>query len=496
MSELLNNIPDKTEDKNTTSLKFKKDLISYLGDKYKDKVCVEIGTSKGYTTRILSSLFRKVITCEISEELVNFAKDVNKDRNNIEFIMMDVYQGGAAKWDFVKEDVDVVFIDCDHKADHVLFDINNAIKLCKPNEEILIIFDDYGLNNMWKGVKEAVDATCHSPNFNIVKEIGQKEGWSYRDNMTLRASEGVICTYTNKEIKKEKKFWRFVDDKLYEVGTTYDLGFPKDDLSYIPDEYLEKEVFTICRSCLGIGDWGVISSMPRLLKAKYPNCVVQIPSEKLLKSLLEPFAAEWLRSWKNPYKTMEYIFRNNPYVDAFVDSVSDEIFHDHYRIYNPKKSEIPLVEQMLDFWQFTPEEYEDSSPELYFTDEEKEIGDAIIEHRAPNGFGTFLLSNRFDESRDTEFIEKALDKHKIPYFYWVSNPSLLSLFDVDTVFDMRNVSVRVQMYLKTKAKVLIGNMSGADIMFPRYTKVYMAPRGHSFKENIVRGNLVTKIEDI
>ena len=118
-------------------------------------------------------------------------------------------------------------------------------------------------------------------------------------------------------------------------------------------------MFTICRSCLGIGDWGVISSMPRLLKEKYPNCVVQIPSEKLLKSLLEPFAAEWLRSWKNPYKTMEYIFRNNPYVDAFVDSVSDEIFHDHYRIYNPKKSEIPLVEQMLDFWQFTPEEYED-----------------------------------------------------------------------------------------------------------------------------------------
>ena len=73
--------------------------------------------------------------------------------------------------------------------------------------------------------------SINSPNFNIVKEIGQKEGWSYRDNMTLRASEGVICTYTNKEIKKEKKFWRFVDDKLYEVGTTYDLGFPKDDLS-------------------------------------------------------------------------------------------------------------------------------------------------------------------------------------------------------------------------------------------------------------------------
>ena len=471
-------------------------MIEYLGDKYKDKVCVEIGTSRGYTTRVLSSLFRKVITCEIDESLVNFAKDVNKDRDNIEFITIDVYQDGAAKWDFVKEDVDVVFIDCDHKADHVLFDINNAIKLCKLNEEILIIFDDYGLNNMWKGVKEAVDAMCETPNFHIVKEIGQEEGWSYRNNMTLRASEGVICTYSNIEPKQEKKFWRIVDDKLYDGGTTYDLGFPKNDPSYIPDEYLERQVFTISRSCLGIGDWGVISAMPRLLKEKYPNCVVQIPSEKLLKSLFEPFAVEWLRSWKNPYKTMEYIFRNNPYVDAFVDSVSDEIFHDHYRIYTPDEVEIPLVEQMLDFWQLTSDEYKDSSPELYFTEEEKEIGDTIIQDRAPNGFGTFLISNRFEEDRDSEFLEKALDKHKIPYFYWVSKPSLLSLFDVDTVFDMRNVSIRVQMYLKTKAEVLIGNMSGADIMFPRYTKVYMAPRGKGFGSNIVRGNLVTKIEDI
>ena len=291
-------------------------------------------------------------------------------------------------------------------------------------------------------------------------------------------------------------FWRIVNDTLYPVEEVKELGFPKSDSAYIPDEYLKKQIFTICRSCLGIGDWGVISAMPRLLKEKYPNCTIQIPSEKLLKSLFEPYASEWLKSWKNPYQTMEYIFRNNPYVDAFVDTVTDEIFHDHYRIYDSEKLEIPLVEQMLDFWQFTSEEYEDLSPELYFTDEEKKIGDAIIEDRAPNGFGTFLLSNRFDENRDSEFIEKALNKHKLSYFYWVSKPSLLSSFDVDTVFDMRNVSIRVQMYLKTKAKVLIGNMSGADIMFPRYTKVYMAPRGKGFGSNIVRGNLVTKIEDI
>jgi hypothetical protein len=174
----------------------------------------------------------------------------------------------------------------------------------------------------------------------------------------------------------------------------------------------------------------------------------------------------------------------------------DEVFHDHYRIYDSQNSEIPLVEQMLDFWQFTPEEYKDSSPELYFTDEEKKVGNAIIKDRAPNGFGTLLLSNRFQADRDVEFIRKALNKHKLPYLYWVSDPSLLSLFDIDTAFDLRNVAIRVQMYIKTQSKVIVGSMSGADIMFPRYTQVYMAPRGKDFGSNVVRGNLVTKIEDI
>ncbi len=47
MNDILKGIPDKRQDKNTTSLKFKKDLISYLGNDYKDKVCLElIGNEK------------------------------------------------------------------------------------------------------------------------------------------------------------------------------------------------------------------------------------------------------------------------------------------------------------------------------------------------------------------------------------------------------------------------------------------------------------------
>jgi SAM-dependent methyltransferase len=502
-ASILSKIPDKTKDKNTTSLKFKKDLIEYLGDEYRDKICLEVGTSKGYTTRILSFLFKKVITCEIDKNLIEFAKDINKDRDNIEFLHKDVYEG--VPWGF--EDISVVFIDCDHEINSVLSDINNSINLCKPGEELLIIFDDYGLDNPWKGVKEAISKYEDNPHFEIIKEIGQPEGWSYRENMTLRASEGIICKYENSStngVEKNMIFWRIINDTIYTVDKVNELGFPKSDPSYIPDEYLEKQIFTVCRTCLGIGDWGVMSAMPRLLKEKYPNCTVQIPSEKLLKNLFEAepelgtlvMVGEWLKSWKNPYKTMEYIFRNNPYVDSFTDTINDEIFHDHYRIYDEDNSEIPIVEQMLNFWQFSPDEYKDSSPELYFTDEEKDIGDTIIKNHAPDGFGTLLLSNRFKEDRDVEFIRKVLYKNKLPYFYYVKDPSFLSLFDVNTVFDLRNVAIRVQMYIKTQAKILVGNMCGADIMFPRYTNVYMAPKEGGFGNNFVRGNLVTKIEDI
>jgi hypothetical protein len=291
-------------------------------------------------------------------------------------------------------------------------------------------------------------------------------------------------------------FWRIVDNKLYPVQMVENLGFEKSEKYYIPDEYLEKQSFTICRSCLGIGDWGIISAMPRLLKQKYPNCIVNIPSKKLLKKLFEPYAAEWLKSWSNPYETMEYIFKNNPYVDGYVDTVEGDIFHDHYRIYDKNNPEIPLLEQMLEFWQFTSEEYEDSSPELYFTELEKCEGDNIIKQYGYNGFGTLLISNRFDLNRDMDFIKKSLNKYKLPYFYWVKDLSMLSMFDTEFILDLKQIPIRIQMYIKTQADVVIGNMSGADIMFPRYTRVYMAPREEGFNENIVKGNLIINKQNI
>jgi SAM-dependent methyltransferase len=194
IDRILDGIPDKKQDKNTTSLKFKRDLIEYLGEDYKDKICLEVGTSKGYSTRILSFLFKKVITIENNLESIDFAKEFNTDIDNIDYYQGNVYQ---SEWDF-DDDIQVVFIDCNHEISYVLSDIQNAINLCKDNQELLLIFDDYGLDNPWEGVKEAIQKYDDNSKFFVVKEIGQSKGWNYRNDKFLRDTEGVICKYINK----------------------------------------------------------------------------------------------------------------------------------------------------------------------------------------------------------------------------------------------------------------------------------------------------------
>ena len=123
-------------------------------------------------------------------------------------------------------------------------------------------------------------------------------------------------------------FQRIVDNKIYPIKETDVLGFEKSEGLRIPDEYLDKQNFMVIKAANGIGDWGIVSAMPRLLKQKYPNCKVYVPSKKLLISL---FGQE--------HNNVHVVFDNNPYVDDFVDEVGGEVFHDHYRIYdkdNPK----------------------------------------------------------------------------------------------------------------------------------------------------------------
>ncbi|MAJ22540.1 MAG: hypothetical protein CMI75_01985 [Candidatus Pelagibacter sp.] len=479
--DILTNIPDKRELVKTTSLKFKKDLIDFFGDDYKNKVCLEIGTHKGYTTRVLSELFKKVISCENDIDLINFAKDLNKDKNNIQFLQKDVY---TTSWNF--KDIDVVFIDCNHEYSYVVKDINNAISLCETNKELLIIFDDYGLQNPWRGVKDAVnDFLEQNPKFNLVKFIGEDKGSDCNPRANLIAEEGAICSYTNKNLQR---FWRIFENTLYSTGEVLSLGFEESEGLRIPDEYLEKQEFMIFRTAWGIGDWGIISAMPRLLKQKYPNCKVYLPSSKFIKKLFDVDT-----------NIMELVFKNNPYVDGFKDDMDGEIFHDQYRIYNNKKTDIPLIEQMLKFWQFGEKEYQDSQPELYFSDDEKKLGDEIIKQFiGDKEFGCLLVSDRYgtqfgkyDEktfNNETEKIIKFLKENDLPYFYYTFKPIKYTEFNfINQVLDMKNMDLRIQLYIKSKAKVNIGNQCGTNHLVSRYSNVYEVQRQFPLGHNFIKG---------
>ena len=265
-------------------------------------------------------------------------------------------------------------------------------------------------------------------------------------------------------------FWRTYNDQIYPFQETDKLGFSIDDPSYIPDEYLKQEDFIILRTCHGLGDWGIISAFPRKLKEKYPKCKVWIPSPKLLKRMFGELEKNWA-SWSDPFQVVHTIFNNNPYIDGFIDSFKGDAFNDHYRIYS-KETKIPLLEQMLKFWQF--EDYSNIEPELYFTDKEIKLSKQIIKEHCNGKFGTLLISNRY-ENEGKELIQQKLDEYNIPMFYWTSTPN--SGFKFKKALDLRHVDTRIQLCIKTLATFNVGNQTGVNDTIANYAPTYTVPRG-------------------
>jgi hypothetical protein len=195
------------------------------------------------------------------------------------------------------------------------------------------------------------------------------------------------------------------------------------------------------------------------------------------------------------------IFDNNPYVDEFVDEIDGEVFHDHYRIYDNDNTDISLVKQMLEFWQFTEEEMSDCIPELYWTDEEKKLGDDIIHEAADDSeFACLLVSDRFGQD-DKIFNSKTFQKHHekltillhqndYPYFYWSYKPIEELGFIFDKRLDMQHMDIRIQLYIKSKAKVNVGIQCGTTQCIVRYSDCISIQRQFPIGSNIVEGEML------
>ena len=276
-------------------------------------------------------------------------------------------------------------------------------------------------------------------------------------------------------------FFRINDNQLTSAGETKRLGFSSKDPMFIPDDYLEKKEFIVMRTCHGIGDWCIISSMPKLIKQKYPNCKVYIPSSNMLKNIYGTMLNNWGYGTYDCSQITHDVFENNPYVDGFVDNFGGEIFHDHYKIYDENNDEIPLVEQMLKFWQFTDEEINnmDSTPDIFFNNKEIQFGKKIIKRFwDKNPFGYLGLTSTFGNTSDTNPLINKVKEFgpKYNWFYYGEIPLKdTDLSFLENVIDVKSLklSLRQQMFLKTKAMVNIGNETGTNLWSAKYSTSYI-----------------------
>ena len=288
-------------------------------------------------------------------------------------------------------------------------------------------------------------------------------------------------------------FWRILDNKVHPIHETDALGFEESEGMRIPDEYLDAKEFVIMRTAHGIGDWGILSAMPRLLKQKYPDCKVYLPSIKLLEELFGHLQNNW-SMWSNPFENMDAVFKHNPYIDGYLDDIAGDVFHDHYRIYDKDNIDVPLVEQMLKFWQFTEEERIDSQPELYFSEDEKSRGDEIINTFTDGEYGVLLVSGRYNYEADN-LITNILKENDLPYFYWTKDPLESTKFNfINSVLNLRHIDIRLQLYIKSKAKLNVGSQAGINHLVCRYSDVYEVQRQFPLAGNFVKGE--TYLSDI
>ncbi|MAE82033.1 MAG: hypothetical protein CMB80_04810 [Flammeovirgaceae bacterium] len=189
--EILDEMLHKDTAKYTTSRKFKADVMKeFSNDKYKNMTMVEIGASQGQSTRMLSHLFKKVIAVEWDDWNLEQARKNNADRDNVEFVKMDLYKND---WkDYLPRDVGVVFIDAGHQYHQVKMDVENSLKLF--GDDVIIIFDDYGLPSPHGDIKKVVDEATSSGKLTLHKFIGERpEDLVHAAGTKFNDMEGCIC---------------------------------------------------------------------------------------------------------------------------------------------------------------------------------------------------------------------------------------------------------------------------------------------------------------
>ncbi len=181
---LLSNTLNIEDDIWTCSSRMRYDIYDFFKDNLHFKIA-EIGSHKGYSTKILSNIFSKVYAIDNSVEWTEFNKNFTKYATNIEYVMLDIYKDS---WEILPNDIEVSFIDAVHTYECCKSDIFNSITQFKKLQ--YIIFDDYGV---WSEVKQIVDELIEHKILIFETFIGLNDVPG-PNGIVKNINEGIICS--------------------------------------------------------------------------------------------------------------------------------------------------------------------------------------------------------------------------------------------------------------------------------------------------------------
>lgn len=185
---------DKFQNLSTTSFKFKTDLWNFFTAIPESRYlnCVEFGTHKGQTTRILSHLFRNVYSINLPNHF-DQAERLNADRQNIKFIGMNLYEQPIDE-NFKHDPCNVFFIDAVHEFDPIMSDFSRSLNF-KFDERYprYFIFDDYGQDN--RQVWQVVNQLIRVGRLEKIAYFGHDPNHSFggHPERILKDYEGILC---------------------------------------------------------------------------------------------------------------------------------------------------------------------------------------------------------------------------------------------------------------------------------------------------------------
>lgn len=307
------------------------------------------------------------------------------------------------------------------------------------------------------------------------------------------------------------KFVVYKDD-IYAVREEPYVGYPKqmiDDkiVETIPDDY--EGWFPFMRFCYSFGDLGILSGMFEAMKKKWPKIKIAVPSNEYVEEMFGPQLSQWSYDQKSSSVTnLDQVWGNNPYIDyRFKKGDFETIFTDHERAFDHlihdgemlRSCDQPLVEQILYRFGFSQEDLKtiDSKPKLYFTPEETQRNNKIIEDvmvRRP--YGCLLFASRISHLKgrwDDKFLLQAAEKFKdMPVFYFsefdLKETEWNDLFPEAYNFANFDLSIRDQIYIKRKAAFNISYQAGVtDASNGDGSEMHVLCPYPTIRENCIKG---------